>query len=206
MAAIVKVAFRWAQDTVSDIISTFHADFTPAGEPSDAQLDALIDLARDWWNSATPPTGGAKSLWPDEVVLQQVTAQTILPTPRPARSKTYTDAGTNLTSPTNPPQVCVAYSLKTAIASRRTKGRMYLPPPPNANTLATGNLTATYHSSQRDAANTLLNQISVVGALNWKMAVFSRVSGTTQQVTDILVGVRTDTQRRRLPRETAYLT
>lgn len=108
----------------------------------------------------------------------------------PISSGTGTGAGAGL-----PLQCCLTWTLLTGIASRRTRGRMYLP-------AVTGNLTGHQFTSgqvgpMNAAMKAFVNAVNAHPDVLGDWAVVSTVGGSYAPVTSISVDTRLDIQRRR---------
>jgi hypothetical protein len=98
------------------------------------------------------------------------------------------------TSSPLPPQVAVAVTLNTAIVSRRTRGRYYLPPPITAASTALGRLLS---GDQTAIANAIAAAHTVEGTAGAALVVYSRAGRSVEPCTTIAVGDVFDTIRTR---------
>lgn len=147
------------------------------------------------WNGVTPPTDDIKQLVPIAVTCDTVATSGLDPVTFKQVTKEVatlglpgTDAGATL-----PPQDTVVVSFTSALASKKGRGRMYLPVF-GADKTAGGRLTAAAQTIvQLGMANFGANLI----ASGLTPVIFNRVSGITQAITGGSVGDVIDTQRRR---------
>jgi hypothetical protein len=98
------------------------------------------------------------------------------------------------TSSPLPPQVATAVTLNTAIVSRRTRGRYYLPAPITAASTTLGRILS---GDQTTIANAIAAAHHVANAAGTALVVYSRAGRSVQDVTTIAVGDVFDTIRTR---------
>jgi len=94
-----------------------------------------------------------------------------------------------------PPQVSVVLSLRTALATRAGRGRMYLPPYDKATVSQDGDMNATSQSATVTAANQFFQSLISDGLV--PVIAHRNVPVTTTNITQFDVGSVYDTQRRR---------
>jgi len=103
-----------------------------------------------------------------------------------------TDAGVD-TGETLPPQIALAVSLRTALATRAGRGRFYLPPFSVAQ-MDAGRLPAATQTDVLDQVNQFYDSLI---ANSHTPVIYHRTAASTTPVTVIAVGDVYDTQRRR---------
>lgn len=103
-----------------------------------------------------------------------------------------TDAGAN-TGETLPPQIAVAVSLRTALATRAGRGRFYLPPFA-VDQVLNGRLVSATQTDVLDQAKQMFDSLV---ANSHTPVIFHRTAASTTPITTIAVGDVFDTQRRR---------
>jgi len=145
-----------------------------------------------------------QSIYPDVMTAsgeyRGAQAQKVFPLPKGATfSSSDPAAGTRSTEPL-PPQTCGVISLKTALAGRHFRGRIYLPFPAENDNGVTHIPSVTYLAN----ANTLMTSIFVTtvvvgaaGSTTMKPVIFNRATGGTTDVTSGRVREGWGTQRRR---------
>jgi len=103
-----------------------------------------------------------------------------------------TDAGAN-TGETLPPQIALAVSLRTALATRAGRGRFYLPPFA-VDQVLNGRLVSATQTDVLDQVKQMFD--SLVGNSHTPV-IFHRTLASTTPITTLAVGDVFDTQRRR---------
>jgi hypothetical protein len=100
------------------------------------------------------------------------------------------------------PNVAQVITFRTDLSSRRTRGRVYMPPPPTGFTNEQGVMDATNVTALSTAFNSWVTGILNAAPLgdNWQHQVLSLQAGSARQVLQRQVKARVDTQRRRLVR------
>lgn len=93
-----------------------------------------------------------------------------------------------------PPQIAVVVTLNTAILSRSTRGRYYLPATISGSVTSVGRLATTDQAALLTALTTAHSNEIAAGCT---LTVYSRTHRTVENVTDISIGNVFDTQRRR---------
>ena len=138
----------------------------------DALVNTNVSVTEVSTASLDPVTGGQVSRLADDVSLPGVAATGLLP-----------------------PQLTAVASLRTATATRKGRGRFYLPPYDKSFVSAsTGRLNSTAVSTTVSAVNTLLQSL-ITSSLS--PVIYSRTTHTGILVTQFDVGDVYDTQRRR---------
>jgi len=101
-----------------------------------------------------------------------------------------------------PPQCSPCVTFKTAIASRRSRGRVYFPAPNQNKVLGTGLMTAGYVTSLENKLESFMTAIENAATVPQTLthSVVSLTSGDVNAVTIYDLKQRIDTQRRRLNR------
>jgi len=127
-------------------------------------------------------------------------AQKVFPLPKGATfNASDPAAGTRSTEPL-PPQTCGVISLKTALAGRHFRGRIYLPFPAENDNGVTHIPSATYITNASTLMTGIFVTTGVVGATgttNMKPVIFNRLTGGTTDVVSGRVREGWGTQRRR---------
>ncbi|MCA1835715.1 MAG: hypothetical protein LC721_05030, partial [Actinobacteria bacterium] len=185
--------------------STFN--FTPTA------LTALAQAAYDGWSGAPNLRGAfAPDLKLDHVEAFSYVAQAqALPLPPfgravqdgPFGSTGAAVAGNSGASASSAsPQVAMVVSFKTALLSKRGRGRVYLPAPPLPLAQDDGFIESSYRAATETKFNDWVVGIenSADVGLDIRHTVFSGRTGNTNEVTNRHIRTRVDTQRRRLPR------
>lgn len=93
-----------------------------------------------------------------------------------------------------PPQSAVVVSLRTNLATRAGRGRVYLPAPAVAAAGATGQLVA---AAQNAAATAVQHALQGMATASYQPIIWHRSSHTGSNITSVDVGTVFDTQRRR---------
>lgn len=109
-------------------------------------------------------------------------------------------AGTG-TGQSNPNQVSIVATLRTALAGRRNRGRMYLPA--NAANIISGQLSSAQCTSLATAVAAFFTDINSNAAGPQKVQVVSITGSVSNDVTDVSVDSKLDIQRRRANRQAA---
>lgn len=95
-----------------------------------------------------------------------------------------------------PNEVAAVMSLRTAMAGRRTRGRMYLPGPAVSQVDVDARYQPGFGTDVAPAGANFLQPL-VVGSVTWTAAVASATGGLLTPVTAVAVGNVPDVQRRR---------
>jgi hypothetical protein len=163
---------------------------------SGASLSAAQSAAVAWANAFW---AGFDTYTMDTVTLVEVSTREIDPatgTQLALDVDTVSLAGTQTVLPM-PTDVCIVCSLRTNLANRRGRGRMYLPQMYSGNTLSvTGRLAATAQGDIADALASAWSGYSGTG----NPVVYSRVNRAFTTITEFDVGDLFDTQRGRQDR------
>jgi hypothetical protein len=93
-----------------------------------------------------------------------------------------------------PPIVALVVSLRTALANRRGRGRLYLPPLASSSLTTLGKVSTT---TVTDINTALTTAWTGYNTGTDRPVVYSRTSGTFQNITSFNIGDLFDTQRRR---------
>lgn len=145
------------------------------------------------------------SLWPPimpvNVTYRGVGVQRIKPLPRLVEvfSTAPTQAGTRTGDPC-PSQTCGVITLRTALAGRKFRGRVYVPFPSEFDNNSIGRPTAAYVALLASIANELIASVTVVGALGTTTLVpviYHKSTTLTDDVVSHRVRDIWGTQRRR---------
>jgi hypothetical protein len=166
--------------------------WSDSGASLAAAQAAAVTWAGTFW-------GGFEDLTMDTVTLVEVTTREIDPSDGvqlALDADTVSHAGT-VTTLALPTDVCIVCSLRTNLANRRGRGRMYLPQMASAPTLSlVGRLAASAQTAIADALASAWSGYSGTGS----PVVYSRVNRSFQAVTEFDVGDLFDTQRGRQDR------
>lgn len=193
-------------------LATFGWDFQAANNLTQAELLLMNAAAISDWNVGGPIM---KQYFTSNVILQRVSTfaydRGANPTPPPAQRRVITlgpvetpanapgtGAGTSVF-----PNVALVCSFRTEVSSRRTRGRIYLPPIRAAEVLQDGSVNDAYADVLEEAVTSMAAGIqnSVPVAQDLRHVVVSLAqNGPITRVTDYEIKRRIDTQRRRLSR------
>lgn len=100
------------------------------------------------------------------------------------------------TDPSLPTEVALVVSLRTAVATRSTRGRMYLPPLTVSQMGYAGRYLDAAVTTVADGAEDFMNDVTV-GTTTWTPVVASGTASLLTPITQIAVGNVPDAQRRR---------
>ena len=143
----------------------------------------------DWW-------GDYKAYQTSAVVLSEASTATIDQSTGKQLTRAETAigvAGTDATGVLLPPQLAVVCSLRTDLATRAGRGRMFWPGPAS-DALTDGTLGATPIAAFVTAGSALF---SAMGASSLIPVLYSRTTTLVQVITSFDIGSVLDTQRRR---------
>jgi hypothetical protein len=176
-----------------------------AGTPDDADVDAVMGLLEDWWTTGLDGEASLRSLSCTLATLVRITAQKIKPTPAAAiRELSVGTVGTSGTALVSP-QAAIVLSLRTPVASRRTRGRMYLPGIPTTVMQNNGVMQTASAQAFADSADGMRRDAEGLFLGDGSLVVYSRTADTWETVTAIRVGNSIDTQRRRQVKPETYV-
>jgi hypothetical protein len=226
---VAKVEIHWQLDGTLDIFSILHVKSVDSHVPyTEAHLEQIALGVDAWWHGGSqPPFKFGSSLYTPQVVLYDVTVTRILPTESDPYILPVGVAGifqpiqvpgTNPEGLPWPPQVCWLIGLRTAVDTRRGRGRVYLPsrfargPLDNVDTFramaARGQVWDEDLADLGKTAATLHAELFEAGASGeFVWCVYSEVAGESYAVTHFEVANFLRTQRRRAFRpspHTAY--
>lgn len=199
MSGLVRCAMLFnAPNTVSNVcVVTAHFNMTLANTPSDSDVDATTQLLADWWTTGLDGEVSLRSLTSSLCTLDTITGQKLQPTPAAAvRSRSVATAGT-VTGTMLPSQVAVVLSLRTALSGRRYRGRMYIPGISAGSITTSGLLVSATRQAYADCADGMRRAAENLYSSDGELCVYSRVADHKEKVTQIRVGDKLDTQRRR---------
>lgn len=187
------------------VIMTCHARWIPAGAPTAVDRAFLAEQFNIWWHTGLQGEQALRASVSSDASLRRVTVQTIDPLPpsTPSEAINTLQPGTQA-SQMAPPQVAVCMTLRTALAGRRFRGRMYLFGIPKNDIDQFGIIAPTRRTAIADSADGMRRGILAVGVNVWELVVWSRVARTSQAVTIVQVGDKVDIQRRRKMPESSY--
>lgn len=218
--SLVEVRMVFSIGAAAERIATCKWDFETAATPTGSDLLAMATAAKDAWNTTT--TGG-KNFVPASTDLARVEAFTwqavqvtdaeLVRYPRCVGMLTNpykrvqistpeineTDVGGVGAGSALPPNVAVCASFRTALAGRHHRGRIYLPPIAEGDVDASGAILEATRAGLETACDLVAQGVegSVLG-LDIDHVVWTHCENTTEEVSDIRVNQRVDTQRRRL--------
>lgn len=170
--------------------STFNAAGTVAGAA--AALNTAIGLL---WNGVASPADSIKQLYPAATGIDQTFAVEIDPLTGHQLGKTVNAAalvGTDANGPL-PPQCACVVSLRTALFTKRGRGRFYLPAF-STDKVAAGRILAAAVTQVATAAQKMVQSLNGAG---YTVCVYHRDTKTHDNVVTVDVGDVFDTQRRR---------
>lgn len=192
--------------------ATINMDFLYPADVDTSDLDDINDTAAADYALAA----GLKSNFSSDIILDRIESyayDVVARTPTPPdfrreltlgpRTKDVNTVGT-FVGTAEMPHTAVVVTFRSAASTRRTRGRVYLPPPPISATLgSTGELDSTW------ITNMLVDFQSYVAAIENALSggvgvgqhvVQSLMSGSEAEVLTYTCTRRIDTQRRRLSR------
>lgn len=211
MATLARVTYGWNW-TGSKRVSVGW-DFQSLVALDDTNLSQLANAAHAFWLGNT---NAIRTLTPASLVGSEARAfgyeVQAEPTPPPAGRKVLvlgpvvvpSSAPGLAVADSMPPNVAVVQTFRTAVSTRRTRGRIYYPSVPEDKSGPAGGLDDTWRAS----LNTALEQwvvsmeASAVAPQTFTHSVVSTATaaGRVTRVTVYQMGDRVDTQRRRLSR------
>jgi hypothetical protein len=174
---------------------------TVGGDPSTTQIGSKV---KAWWNDTQGALTPVKAVYTSAQSLAIVKVQKISPAIGIQEEYTTglpiagTASGDNID-----PNTAILHSFRTAVTTRRGRGRIFLPTPSESvvsNTLLTTTDAANLASKFRELAEL---HLSVDGM---EHVVWSATAASANAVTVWLCDRRPRTQRRRNPRATLYVT
>lgn len=189
-AKFLRHTMLWALPS-GEVANTSCAWDTPlAGSDIDtAKVDALAAKGLAFWNDIKPAYAPQITYLGSRVQLVGTTGLIEITAERVIAPVAGTGGGNQL-----PHEVSVVVSLKTSIASRRGRGRMYLPAPAYGSLTTSGRLDFTIRDDIAQAAATYC----ATDAVNEMVAVVASKTGSLlTPVTQVRVGDVFDSQRRR---------
>lgn len=207
MAGLIRFAMLFnSPNTTSNIVEmTGHVSQTGIDTPTDTQVDDVLDILLAWWNTGTGGGPSLKAQCSSKTILQTVEGQVIQPTPKaPVRSKTSGVAGTGSASML-PIQCAAVLSLRTNLAGRSYRGRMYVPGLPTDFIGSDGSIASAKQTALANSAEGLRIALDAVHAGSCEMVVYSRLLDHKERVVQMRVGNQVDVQRRRRLPETSYV-
>lgn len=173
------------------------------------QVGATIDVADlgarvlEWWETGYGGALGQKTRHTDDVKLRDVTIRQVSPAGPAFGVHTYSPVkpGT-LSGDMEPAASSILCSLRTGLAGRSYRGRMYLPPTGEGLGDSQGNLTTTVAN---DVALCLMGMFSDITATHGHIpGVWSATANAFTAVDEVKVDQRLRSQRRRAVRQPVY--
>lgn len=209
MAGLVRSAlsFVYPIADANVCVMTLHTAQTGVDTPTDADVIAINTVLTTWWETGVEGEVSGRSLCNPECLLVAIRSQKIRPAPAALPHEVIgvfsvgSRAGAGL-----PPQMACCVSLRTNIASRRTRGRMYLPGLREADVTSSGLFDPGFTNDVSDSFDGLRRSLDNVNLGTFEQVVFSRVSDSWQRVVSVRVGDRADVQRRRKITAESYVT
>ncbi len=176
---VASCTVAWINDTGS-----------PLGIGS-AVADAFASEALSFWTTIKPKYSPSVKFKGSRLALVGVDNKTIQTAERTIAEVPGT--GNNTTLPT---EVACVVSLRTAVYSRRTRGRIYLPPMSTVQCAISGRVLPATTTDIAIAASAYLSSFTVV-AETFSSVVASATGSTLTEVNETRVGDVFDVQRRR---------
>ena len=171
-----------------------------------ADLTAIAGVLQTWWNGTLRPSVPTTLSWQGA----DLTAMDSPGSPFLAYNNSGTLAGSGVGG-LYPPQVTVCVSLRTGLSGRSYRGRLYFIGLGTGNVITGGLITQATATALANNFNTLRTAMVTAGYALCVLSLYSgkdsngkkipRAAGIATPVTTIAVGLRVDTQRRRLPVE-----
>lgn len=202
---VYRFAWKWT-DAVSNsevLTSGFHVRQDGASH----DFNAIAVLMRDMWTTGLGGSGAVNTLCTSDIVLQSIVGRRVRPLEPVEQSFTtgLPSAGTEAAGQTYSPQDAMLVSLRTASIGRKYRGRMYFPPPAEAD--AAGTIALASAQLLADAVEGLRDALDAVGLLE-PMVIMSDVppgTGPVTVVTQVKVDRSIRSQRRRQKKERSYI-
>lgn len=187
-------------------------------DPDASDLTAMSQAAYDKWAGASvtmkayfpADTQFVKAeSWTEELVADPDYPSPGHPTPYvlnqisiPYASTGAEIAGTD-TGDANPPQVALVVTLRSELAGRSHRGRVYLPPISFDRSGVDGEIDQAFCDDVAEGFGLLHTAVgaAVAGVVDMVPCIVSRKLGSTTQIVQWTCGNRIDTQRRRLRRQ-----
>lgn len=192
-----------------------HIDINYNQSAGSTQVNLGTDAVWDWWSTGVQSQPAMKTLFTADVALVRVTAQDITVGATGLVTSDIRTAvpGTHADADSLAPNAAIVYSWRTNVSSRRQRGRMFLPMPPQDQVDGQGNLSPTYRNSVGIVGRALAVELESAARLAIPNTSADHVIYSTRSaagpaavfnVSRYLVGDRVDSQRRRLGREQLY--
>jgi len=202
--------FGYPLDVVDGIALTWHAHAVDShAPPDDDNLTALANIGVTWWDEGGPVSGAAlKEAYNTQYKLVDVSAWRVRPTLSDPVVILANLPGANIPNePAFPPQNAYLVGLRTIVASRNYRGRMYFPPfAQGGGASVSGGLS---DELLRTVARRCADLVALVAAYEappekWALCVYSRVDLDSHAVTHFEIPRHVRTQRRRAFTPTTY--
>lgn len=208
MSGLIRCAmnFTYPVGVPNVCVMTYHVNMTGIDSPVDADVDDCISAGNAWWSAGLDGEAALKTFCGANLRLDKTTGQKIQPAPAAAvreipQGSTGTGVGSSL-----PPQSAVVISLRSNLAGRSYRGRMYVPGILELQADDGGALLTPYAQGIADSADGFRRHLDTLFGGDGELCVYSRKLDHKERVVRVLVGNRVDSQRRRKILETSYLT
>jgi len=187
--------------TNGTLTRTWTARLGPIGNPDNADAAMQADLGDDFWTFLNTIKAYHSNYWRwTHVKIAPILADGSYGAPSAVYTFTSPLTGTGAT-PSSPPEVALAVSLRAGIIGRRGRGRMYLPALSSTATLSgDGTVQSACATALVSATQTLVTNLeNMPGTEEYgpMVAVMSAGSATAVRPSQVRVGNHFDAQRRR---------
>lgn len=189
---------NWTSALITEVIDAFYDGFD--GSPAvDDTLGADMQFIRAEGFAFTPVTDTDRDPCKGEANRPFKRQNALGPIVTTGAAKAGTVGQLSL-----PPNVALVCTLRTALSSRRTRGRLYTPAPPENQVDAAGAVTTAHRDLVRTAWQSWITgaENSAPALTVFTHVIWSSCLSSVEPVTAYTVGNRVDTQRRRLQRQT----
>lgn len=207
VGGLIRFALQGTYPTspANQVVTTGHVQITGSGsDPDDADVDALLSALSTWWTSGLDGEVSLRSRVVGGFTLVNIAGQKLQPAPPATTRLLSVGTAGSIVSAGFPPQVAAVASLRTAVAGRSYRGRMYVPGIPRAYSSGDdGVINATDAQGLADCFDGMRRHIDGMFGGFGQLVVYSRKNDEATKVTSIRVGRTLDIQRRRkIPGET----
>lgn len=194
-ATFLRLIQRWnlPGGEVANVTCAYAAS-SPLVALDDTTVNAFATRSAAFWTALLPYYNSTMLYAGCSVAWIGTDGRTLMRQDRPV-----TPTGGNLAGNLMPGEVAAVISLRTALAGRRTRGRMYMPTPSYTLLDANSRWTSGMCTGFTTAAAALLAPL-VVGAETFSAVVASATGSLLTPVTQVACGNVPDSQRRRRDR------